>query len=68
MNYENHLGIVALSTAPMVVKEFVRQRIAPLQRHAHPMWDFTCAGDPKRLQQPTPSMSCSFTSHAFQTS
>ena len=26
-------------TAPMVVKEFVKQRIAPLQRHSRTMWD-----------------------------
>ena len=40
-------------TAPMVVKEFVKQRIAPLQRHSRPMWDFTGAGDPMRLQKPS---------------
>ena len=38
-------------TAPMVVKEFVKQRIAPLQRHSLPMWDFSGAGDPMRLQK-----------------
>jgi len=40
-------------TAPMVVKEFVKQRIAPLQRHSHSMWDFTGVGDPIRLQRPS---------------
>ena len=38
-------------TMPMVVKEFVKQRIAPLQCHARPMWDFTNAEDPMRLQK-----------------
>lgn len=36
----------------MVVREFVRQRIAPLQRHAHLMWTFSGSGDPMRLQVP----------------
>ena len=31
-------------TAPMVLKEFMKQRIAPLQCHACPMWDFTAPG------------------------
>ena len=30
------LGVMA----PMVVKEFIRCRIAPLQRHSQPMWTF----------------------------
>ena len=25
-------------TTPMVVKEFVKRRVAPLQRHSRPMW------------------------------
>ena len=39
-------------TTPIVVKEFMKQRIAPLQRHARPMWNFTGAEDPMRLQMP----------------
>ena len=38
-------------TAPMAVKEFFKKRIAPLQRHSRPMWDFTGPGDPMRLQK-----------------
>ena len=37
----------------MVVKEFVRQRIAPLQRHSRPMWDLAGIEDPMRLQRPS---------------
>ena len=40
-------------TVPMVVKEFVRQRIAPLQRHSRPMWDLAGIEDPMRLQRPS---------------
>ena len=40
-------------TSPMVVKEFVKQRLAPLKRHSRPMWDSTGAGDPMRLQEPS---------------
>ena len=40
-------------TAPMVVKEFVKQRIAPLQRHSRPMWDLAGVEDPMRLQRPS---------------
>ena len=40
-------------TAPMVVKEFVRQRVAPLQRHSRPMWDLASVEDPMRLQRPS---------------
>ena len=36
----------------MVVKEFVRQRVAPLQRHSRPMWDLAGVEDPMRLQRP----------------
>ena len=39
-------------TAPMVVREFVRCRIALLQHHSHPMWDFAGSTDPMRLQVP----------------
>ena len=35
-------------TATKVVKEFLRCRIAPLQRHPHRMWDF--AGQKDRMQ------------------
>ena len=37
----------------MVVKEFVRQRVAPLQRHSRPMWDLAGVEDPMRLQRPS---------------
>jgi hypothetical protein len=40
-------------TMAMVVKEFVRRRIAPLQRHSRPMWAFTGPSDPMRLQVPS---------------
>ena len=40
-------------TTLMTVKEFVKQRLAPLQLHSRPMWDFTGAGDPMRLQEPS---------------
>ena len=36
---------------PMVVKEFVRQRVAPLQRHSRSMWDLAGVEDPMRLQK-----------------
>lgn len=37
-------------TASMVVQEFLRRRIAPLQRHSRPMWAFAGQEDPMRLQ------------------
>jgi hypothetical protein len=37
-------------TAPMVVREFITQRIAPLQRHSRPMWTFSGPKDRMRLQ------------------
>jgi hypothetical protein len=40
-------------TAPMVVREFVRRRIAPLQRHSRPMWTFFGKTDSIRLQVPS---------------
>lgn len=40
-------------TSPMVLKEFVRQRIALLQHHSRLMWTFTSAEDSMRLQEPT---------------
>jgi hypothetical protein len=39
-------------TAPMVVKEFIQCRIAPLQRHSRPMWTFSGSRDPMRLHVP----------------
>ena len=39
-------------TTPMVVKEFIRCRIAPLQRHSRQMWTFSGYGDRMRLQAP----------------
>ena len=39
-------------TAHMVVKEFIRCRIAPLQRHSRQMWTFSGYGDRMRLQAP----------------
>ena len=36
-------------TAPMVVKEFVRHRVAPLQRHSRPMWALLNSKDHMRL-------------------
>ena len=38
-------------TAPMVVKEFVRRRVAPLQRHSWPMWALLNIKDHMRLQE-----------------
>lgn len=38
---------------PMVVKEFVRQCIAPLQHHSRPMWDLASSEDSMRLQKPS---------------
>ena len=37
--------------APKVVKEFLRHRIAPLQRHSRPMWTYTGRQDRMRLQE-----------------
>ena len=37
----------------MVVREFIRRRIAPLQCHSHPMWAFTGPADDMRLQLPS---------------
>lgn len=34
----------------MVVREFIRRQITPLQRHSRPMWAFTGREDPMRLQ------------------
>ena len=39
-------------TVPMVVKEFIRRRIAPLQRHSRPMWTFSGSKDPLRIHVP----------------
>ena len=39
-------------TAPMVVKEFVQRRVAPLQRHSRPMRTFSGNRDPIRLHVP----------------
>ena len=41
------LGVMA----PQVVKEFLQCRIAPLQRHSHPLWTFTGHQDCMRLQE-----------------
>ena len=38
-------------TVPMVVKEFVRHRVAPLQRHSRPMWALHNSQDHMRLQE-----------------
>ena len=38
-------------TAPMVVKEFVRRRVAPLQRHSRLMWALLSGNDHMRLQE-----------------
>ena len=38
-------------TAPMVVKEFVKRRVAPLQRHSCPMWDLLSSQDHMRFQE-----------------
>ncbi|KAE8801134.1 hypothetical protein D1007_23239 [Hordeum vulgare] len=34
----------------MVVRELISRRIAPLQRHSHPMWAFTGPRDPMRVR------------------
>ena len=39
-------------TAPMVVKEFLRRRVAPLQRHSQPMWAMSVGQDHMRLHVP----------------
>ena len=39
-------------TAPMVVKEFIRRCIAPLQRRSRPMWAFPGSKDRMRLHEP----------------
>ena len=36
-------------TAPMVVKEFIRRRVAPLQPHSRPMWTLSGGKDRMRL-------------------
>ena len=38
-------------TAPMVVKEFVKRRVAPLQRHSRPMWTLLSSQDHMRFQE-----------------
>ena len=38
-------------TTPMVVKEFVKRRIAPLQRHSRPMWTLLSSQDHMRFQE-----------------
>ena len=38
-------------TVPWVVKEFLQRRIAPLQRHSHPMWTYSGRQDRLRLQE-----------------
>ena len=38
-------------TAPKVVKEFLRRRIAPLQRHSQPMWALSVGPDRMMLQE-----------------
>ena len=38
-------------TAPMVVKEFVQQRVAPLQHHSRPTWTLFGSKDRMRLHE-----------------
>ena len=38
-------------TAPMVMKEFLRRRIAPLQRHSQLMWALSGSKDRMRLHE-----------------
>ena len=38
-------------TAPMVVREFVRRRVAPLQRHSRPLWALLSGQDNMRFQE-----------------
>ena len=38
-------------TTPMVVKEFVQRRVAPLQRHSRPMWTLLSSQDRMRFQE-----------------
>ena len=38
-------------TAPMVVKEFIRRRIALLQCHSRPMWALSGSKDRMRLHE-----------------
>ena len=38
-------------TAPMVVKEFIKRRVAPLQRHSRPMWTLLNSQDHMRFQE-----------------
>lgn len=38
-------------TAPMVMKEFLRRRVAPLQRHSRPMWALSGSKDRMRLHE-----------------
>lgn len=33
-------------TRAMFIKEFLGHRIAPLQVHSHPLWEFTSSDDP----------------------
>ena len=35
--------------APMVINEFLRRRVAPLQRHSQPMWALSVGLDRMRL-------------------
>ena len=38
-------------TAPMVVKEFVRRHVVPLQRHSRPMWALLSSQDHMSFQE-----------------
>lgn len=38
-------------TVPMVMKEFLRHCVAPLQRHSRPMWALSGGQDRMRLQE-----------------
>ena len=37
-------------TGAMIVREFLTQRLAPLQAHSRPMWDLKGAEDDLRLR------------------
>ena len=47
MRWLKDLGV----TAPMVVREFVRRRVAPLNRLSRPMWDLLSRQDNMRFQK-----------------
>ena len=47
LRWSKDLGV----TAPMVVREFVKRRVALLQRHSRPMWGLLSSRDNMRFQE-----------------